>query len=85
MADIIRNAYPFFMTPVRPARAGDGVRGRPAWTDRAIAAVATIVTRWSERAAQRRLLATLDDRLLDDIGVSRVEAAREANKPFWQA
>jgi len=33
---------------------------------------------------QRRTLAQLDSRLLDDIGVSREEAVREARKPFWQ-
>ncbi|WP_426956724.1 DUF1127 domain-containing protein [Muricoccus radiodurans] len=32
---------------------------------------------------ERRLLATLDDRMLADIGVSRSEAAREANRAPW--
>jgi uncharacterized protein YjiS (DUF1127 family) len=39
------------------------------------------------RARQRRALAELaarDDYLLDDIGVSRAAAAREAAKPFWR-
>ncbi len=40
---------------------------------------------WCERARQRRALASLDDRLLSDIGVSRAEADREARKPFWRA
>jgi len=40
---------------------------------------------WRERVHQRRMLARLDDRLLSDIGLSRSEAEREVQKPFWQA
>lgn len=40
---------------------------------------------WQERDRQRRHLATLDDRLLRDIGISRADAAREAAVPFWRA
>ncbi len=29
-------------------------------------------------------LAALDDRSLRDIGVTRIEAEREAEKPFWR-
>jgi len=29
-------------------------------------------------------LAELDDHMLRDIGVTRVEAARECRKPFWR-
>lgn len=36
------------------------------------------------RVRQRRALAELDDRALRDIGVTRVEAQAEANKPFWR-
>lgn len=32
---------------------------------------------------QRRELADLDDRTLHDIGVSRADVAREANRSFW--
>ena len=39
---------------------------------------------FQERARQRRALVELDDRLLRDIGVSRADAEREANKPFWR-
>jgi uncharacterized protein YjiS (DUF1127 family) len=41
---------------------------------------------WMDRSRQRgRLaeLADLDDHLLRDIGVTRGEALREAEKPFW--
>ena len=36
-----------------------------------------------ERARQRRQLAMLDDRMLKDIGLSRADVAREADKPVW--
>ena len=36
-------------------------------------------------ARQRRTLAQLDDRALDDIGISRAEAQTEATRPIWDA
>jgi len=39
--------------------------------------------RAAERAAGRRALARLDDRLLRDIGLTRADADAEAGKPFW--
>jgi uncharacterized protein YjiS (DUF1127 family) len=46
-------------------------------------AVDAILT-WRERARTRRQLAMLDDRLLHDIGLTRVDAWSEAEKPFWR-
>ncbi len=46
-----------------------------------IAALAT----WRNRAVQRRALATLSSEALRDLGISRVEAMIEADKPFWVA
>jgi|tagenome__1003787_1003787.scaffolds.fasta_scaffold20947077_2 uncharacterized protein YjiS (DUF1127 family) len=43
------------------------------------------VASWRERARQRRALADLPDFILRDIGVSRVDARREGEKPFWRA
>mgnify|MGYP001816180435 CR=1 FL=1 len=40
---------------------------------------------WHDRAKQRRQLSELDDRLLADIGVTRIDACQESSKPFWQA
>ena len=42
------------------------------------------VSDWRERAEQRRRLMQLPDDRLRDIGVSRLEAVREAQKAFWR-
>jgi uncharacterized protein YjiS (DUF1127 family) len=39
---------------------------------------------WLERWRQRRKLARLDRHLLDDIGLSSEDVARETAKPFWR-
>lgn len=44
----------------------------------------TVWDAWQQRARQRRQLAGLDDWQLEDIGISRAEAQREAAKPFWR-
>jgi uncharacterized protein YjiS (DUF1127 family) len=45
-----------------------------------------LIQRWAERRAQRQALLALADEkhLLNDIGVTRTQAVREAAKPFWQ-
>lgn len=43
------------------------------------------VAEWHSRAVSRRELAQLDDRMLQDIGVSNVEVEREISKPFWRS
>jgi uncharacterized protein YjiS (DUF1127 family) len=40
---------------------------------------------WQEREFQRRALEGLDDHALRDIGLSRADVVREADKPFWRA
>ena len=42
------------------------------------------LARWQERINGRHALLKLDDRMLRDIGISRADAAREADKPFWR-
>lgn len=39
---------------------------------------------WLHRASSRRYLASLDDRLLDDIGLTRSQVELESSKPFWR-
>ena len=40
---------------------------------------------WEQRIRQRQRLGEMDDHMLQDIGVSRSDAAMEAAKPFWRA
>ena len=39
---------------------------------------------WLDRSRQRRQLAQLSDHMLRDIGLTRVDAWAEAEKPFWR-
>ncbi len=38
---------------------------------------------WASLRRQRRQLASLDEAALKDIGLSRADAFREAQRPFW--
>ena len=40
---------------------------------------------WCGRTRQRRQLRRLDDRLLRDIGIDRIAALHESERPFWIA
>ena len=40
---------------------------------------------WRARARGRQQLRTFDDHLLRDIGITRLQAEAEADKPFWRA
>jgi len=61
---------------------GHRQRMHPA-TEALISIFDTVAT-WMERNRQRHTLANLPDYMLKDIGVSRVDAWREAKKPFWR-
>jgi len=39
---------------------------------------------WHQRAAERRMLMRLDDRVLGDLGLNRDSVDAEASKPFWK-
>lgn len=39
---------------------------------------------WYVAYRQRRALLRLDDTMLKDIGISRVDALQEGSKPFWR-
>ncbi len=69
------------VVPGRP-RLGQGqsfVRKVARRADRVI----TALLRWHELARQRRALLRLDDHMLKDVGLSRADAVREAERPFW--
>jgi uncharacterized protein YjiS (DUF1127 family) len=42
-----------------------------------------LLREWYDRGRQRWHLRELDDRMLQDIGVTRAEAEAEWDKPFW--
>lgn len=46
-------------------------------------AIARRLIEWRARVMQRRTLAMLDDHMLKDIGVSRMDVEQEVSKPFW--
>jgi uncharacterized protein YjiS (DUF1127 family) len=50
-----------------------------------LAALADALLAWQERGRQRRDLIALNDHQLHDIGISRADAEREWNKPFWRS
>ncbi len=39
---------------------------------------------WHERIKSRRVLASLDERMLRDIGMDHATARRESGTPFWR-
>ncbi|MCB9959084.1 MAG: DUF1127 domain-containing protein [Rhodospirillaceae bacterium] len=65
---------------VRRRRARFAVR-LSTWPLRLLDALLT----WQQRAAERRHLAALDDRLLKDMGLSRADVAQELEKPVWRS
>ncbi|HUC51743.1 MAG TPA: DUF1127 domain-containing protein [Xanthobacteraceae bacterium] len=59
------------------------------WTEHAVrpqtrGGILAVIGEWLHRVESRRELAGLCDRALRDIGLTRVDAMREAVKPFWQ-
>lgn len=57
---------------------------RPARTTANHRLMASLLSTWIERVRQRHALAGLEDQMLRDIGITRVDAARECEKPFWK-
>jgi len=43
------------------------------------------IAEWQRRSRSRHELENLSDATLCDIGITRCEAHREINKPFWMA
>jgi len=54
-------------------------------TLRGVSTLLDAVALWSERRRERRQLMEMPDHLLRDIGITRVDAFVEADKPFWRA
>jgi uncharacterized protein YjiS (DUF1127 family) len=66
---------------IETPRVFDGIA---AWLSRGTRILFETLASWQRRAQERRRLATLDPRLLRDMGISEAEAAREAAIPFWR-
>ena len=47
--------------------------------------LAGLVAIWERRARERRALGEMSEHMLKDLGISRVDAHREAEKAFWRA
>jgi uncharacterized protein YjiS (DUF1127 family) len=85
---------PFFSIATLAAPHDGALAARPLsepWLPRAWRALhaalrlaADAISTWRERARMRHQLLMLDDRLLRDIGLTRLEAQSEAEKPFWR-
>jgi uncharacterized protein YjiS (DUF1127 family) len=64
-----------------PAAPGRGLY----WVLRRLRHVLDTLRLWQDRARGREQLRTFDDHLLRDIGLTRLQAEAEADKPFWRA
>ena len=42
------------------------------------------INMWMNRSRQRKVLAKLDNRMLDDIGITYSQAKKEFSEPFWR-
>ena len=49
-----------------------------------LSGVRAVLSEWRRRKNGRLELARLDERMLRDIGLTRVDVDREINKPFWR-
>ena len=50
-----------------------------------MAGVVETLELWQRRYSRRLRLSDYDERMLRDIGITRVDALRETRKPFWRA
>ena len=69
-----------------PRTAPQGERRRVAGPSlrHVLSLVRDTLQQWGQRRRERAELARLDDRMLRDIGVTRVDVLVEINKPFWR-
>lgn len=50
----------------------------------ALTRLVEVLATWERRARERRTLAEMSNHMLKDLGISRVDARLEADKPFWR-
>jgi uncharacterized protein YjiS (DUF1127 family) len=61
------------------------LRPPPAKPDVSLQQLKVFIAEWRRRARERRELSTLGERDRLDLGISRCDAQREAQKAFWRA
>ena len=66
------------------ARFRDGLAGVARGLAGGALRLVELLFEWQERARQRETLGKLSDYMLHDIGISRADAEREVDKPFWR-
>ncbi len=64
---------------VNPARYGSFGDGWPHFSR-----VLHVIGTWMDRRRQRLVLSSLDEPMLKDIGLTRIDVQREIEKPFWR-
>jgi len=62
----------------------DRLRTSHRWLHELLNRGVALLREWRHRARSRAELATLDERMLRDIGVTRADVWRETSKPFWR-
>ena len=67
-----------------PLPAASAASYRLAYTQGFLIRLFVALSAWQDRATERRRLAWLEDRMLQDIGLDRASAQSETSKWFWQ-
>lgn len=70
--------------PTGDAAELDLTEDSPSRCDRRLRRWIAIVREWRRRSRTRTALARFDDRMLADMRITRADACREINKPFWR-
>jgi uncharacterized protein YjiS (DUF1127 family) len=77
------------MSPLHGAAIARGSHGHaqdlPARATASLRRARDTIGLWRDRFRGRQQLVLLDDHALRDIGITRLQAEAEANKPFWRA
>ena len=65
------------------ARISAGLVHAARLTDRGLVRLFDVIFEWRAWSAERDLMRSLDDRMLRDVGLTRVDIERELSRPFW--
>jgi uncharacterized protein YjiS (DUF1127 family) len=76
---MMRTALPAARLP------GRGQGGARSFARRLVLGIVNLLVVWQQRLEDRACLQGMGEARLRDIGLTRVEARRESEKPFWRA